>query len=522
MMSTDDNKSILIVDDDPTIRKLISHHLSKNNFQTYVAESAKEGFEHLKNQNINLVLCDVSMDEMDGYTFCQKVRENENHRMIPFVFVTAKDTLEDKSKAMDVGGDDIITKPFDIEELLLKVRSLIRRSDIYKMYGVKKELAEKFEKTSSKIVLIDDNDSLAKLFQFNLKRAGFECETAENGEEGLKLIKSFHPDVIVSDISMPVMDGYRLRKTLLEDPELKLIPFIFLSARGEEQDLLDGYELDITDYVVKTAGPKVIVAKVSAIIKSLSKERQKVVSELQQAADVMGAKVVPNDYPEFEKFSVKHWHVPYRGVPGGDFIDYLQLDENHFAVVLGDVMGKKWGAWYFAIAYAGYVRSALRSVLESGETESPGKILAKVNKSVYKDAKVSEVFTTLSILILDNKNMVLKYSGAGDLPLFYRNASDGSISKIKSEGMLLGFAEDSEFEDEIIELNQYDAFVVTTDGLIESRNKEEEQYGTANLTNLLAGIKNDEDLLASIQKDFSDFTNENYEDDVSVIVISAE
>jgi sigma-B regulation protein RsbU (phosphoserine phosphatase) len=521
-MSSDDNKSVLIVDDDPTIRRLISHHLSKNNFQTYLAESAKEGFEHLGNKKIDLVLCDVTMDEMDGYTFCQKVRGNENHRMIPFVFVTAEDTFEDKSKAMNVGGDDIITKPFDVEELLLKVRSLIRRTDIYKMYGVKKELAEKFEKTSSKVALIDDNASLVKLFQYNLNKAGFECEIAYNGEEGLKLIREFHPDVIISDISMPVMDGFRLRKTLLEDPELKLIPFIFLSARGEEQDLLNGYELDITDYVVKTTRPKVIVAKVSAIIKSLSKERQKVVSELHQAADVMRVKVVPANNPEFEKFSIKHWHVPYSGVPGGDFIDYLQLDENHFAVVLGDVMGKKWGAWYFAFAYTGYVRSALRSVLEAGETDSPGKILAKVNKSVYKDAKVSEIFTTLSVLILDNKNMVLKYSGAGDLPLFYKNASNGSVSKIKSNGMLLGFAEDSIFEDSVIELNLLDSFIVTTDGLIESRNSEKEQYGTKHLIELLSSTKNDEDLLTTVQKNFNDYTNEKYEDDVSVIVGSVE
>ncbi|RKY98132.1 MAG: response regulator [Ignavibacteriae bacterium] len=521
-MSSDDNKSVLIVDDDPTIRKLISHHLSKNNFKIFVAKSAKEGFEHLNNQNINLVLCDVSMDEMDGYTFCQKVRGNENHRMIPFVFVTAKTTLEDKSKAMDVGGDDIITKPFDVEELLIKVRSLIHRSDIYKMYGVKKELGETFEKTSSKIVLIDDNDSLAKLFQYSLNREGFDCEIAVNGETGLQLIKSFHPDVIVSDISMPVMDGFRLRKILLEDPELKLIPFIFLSARGEEQDLLDGYELDITDYVVKTAGPKVIVAKVSAIIKSLNKERQKVISELHQAADVMRVKVVPENYPEFEKFSIKHWHVPYRGIPGGDFIDYLQLDENHFAVVLGDVMGKKWGAWYFAFAYAGYIRSALRSVLETGEIDSPGKILAKVNQAVYKDAKVSEVFATLSVLILDNKNMVLKYSGAGDLPLFYKNAYDGSVSKIKSDGMLLGFAEDNKFEDLIIELNLNDSFVVTTDGLIESWNAEEKQYGTKRLIELLSSTKVNEDLLTAIQKDFNAYTNEQYEDDLSVIILKAE
>ncbi|MBT8382607.1 MAG: response regulator [Ignavibacteria bacterium] len=521
-MSSDDSKSVLIVDDDPTIRILISHHLSKNNFQTHIAGSAKEGFQHLENQKIDLVLCDVSMNEMDGFTFCQKVRENEKHRMIPFVFVTAKDTLEDKSKAMDVGGDDIITKPFDVKELLIKVRALIRRSDIYKMYGVKKELSEKFEKTSSKIALIDDNDSLAKLFQYNLNRAGFECEIADNGESGLKLIKSFHPDIIVSDISMPVMDGFQLRKILLEDPELKHIPFIYLSARGEEQDMLDGYELDITDYVVKASGPKVIVAKVSAIIKSLNKERQKVVSELHQAADVMRIKVVPDNGPKFDKYSINHWHVPYHGIPGGDFIDYLQLDETHFAVILGDVMGKKWGAWYFAIAYAGYVRSVLRSVFETGETGSPGKILAMVNKSVYKDANVSEVFTTLSVLILDNRNMVLKYSGAGDLPLFYKNASDGSISKIKSGGMLLGFAENNTFEDSVIELNLHDSIVITTDGLIESRNTMQQQYGTKSLTDLLSVTKNDEDLLAAVQKDLNKFTDEKYDDDVSVIVVNVQ
>ncbi len=516
-MSSDNDKSVLIVDDDPTIRMLISHHLSKNKFKTYVAETANQGFEQLSSTNIDLVLCDVSMEEMDGFTFCKKVRENENYRMIPFVFVTAKDTLEDKSKALDAGGDDIITKPFDIEELIIKVRALIRRTDIYKLYGAKKDIEKKFEKTTSKVVLIDDNESLTKLFQYNLKHAGFECKIAENGEEGLKLIKNFQPDVIVSDISMPVMDGFKLRKALLEDPELKLIPFIFLSAKDEEQDLLDGYELDITDYVVKTAGPKVIVAKVSAIIRSLGKEREKVVSELQEAADVIRLKVIPDNYPEFKNFSIKHWHVPYRGVPGGDFIDYLKLDESHFAVVLGDVMGKKWGAWYFAYAYAGYVRSALRTVLETNDMDSPAKIIEKVNKSVYKDAKVSEVFTTLSMIILDNENMILKYSGAGDLPLLYKN--NGSVSNIKSDGMLLGFAEKSQFEDCTIELGTNDTIIVTTDGLIETRNEQDEQYGTKNLRKLLSNGNNTEDILEIIKKDFNLFTKEKYEDDVTVIAI---
>ena len=85
-------------------------------------------------------------------------------------------------------------------------------------------------------------------------------------------------------------------------PSLKDIPFIFLTAKGSEEDILEGYDLGITDYVVKTAGPKLVVAKVSAIIKSLGKERKKVISELQEATSSLRTKVVPDTFPVFEGF----------------------------------------------------------------------------------------------------------------------------------------------------------------------------------------------------------------------------
>ena len=86
-MSATTTKSILVIDDDVIIRKLISHHLVLNNYKVFLASSADEGFEQLFNNNIDLVLCDVIMDKMDGFTFCQIVRENKNYRSIPFVFV---------------------------------------------------------------------------------------------------------------------------------------------------------------------------------------------------------------------------------------------------------------------------------------------------------------------------------------------------------------------------------------------------------------------------------------------------
>ena len=518
-MEKENKKNVLVIDDDLTIRKLIGHHLKNNGYSVWEATGPDEGFRQLEATKFDLVLCDVTMDEMDGFTFCKKVRENENYRVLPFVFVTAKNSMEDKSKALEAGGDDIITKPFDINELLMKAKALIRRAEIYKVYGAKKNLEKSFAGDAAKILLVDDDVSLAKLFQYNLTKAGFECNLAYSANEGLKLAKAETPDIIISDIMMPQIDGFQFRKMLLTDNDLKSIPFVFLTSKGEENDILDGYDLGIADYVLKTAGPRVVVAKVSAIIKSLGKEREKIVTELHQAADSLRAKVVPDNSPDFSGFEVKHWHQPFQGIPGGDFIDYFQLNEDTMAVVLGDVMGKKWGAWYFAFAYAGYVRSAIRVVLQNAGGIVPSEILQQVNGSVYQDAKVSEVFATLSVVIVDKKSRSLRYTGAGDLPIFFKKHTTGEVKIIQSKGLLLGFAAQGNYEDVELDLEPGDLVFMITDGIIESRNSAGEQFGTGRLKELMKTLPQEKDPLEFVQNELKDFTGEKFEDDISLISI---
>lgn len=520
-MNQEEPKTILIIDDDTTIRKLIGFHLKKKEYLTFEAESAQDGFSVLDSQKIDLVLCDVGMERMDGFTFCKKVRENDKYRILPFIFVTAQGSFEDKEKALEAGGDDLITKPFDVNELLLKVQALLRRSEIYKTYGTKKRIEQTVQEDIAKIVLVDDDISLAKLFHYNLTKAGFDCAVANSVEDGLKLVKQHSPDIIISDIMMPEIDGFEFRRRLLKDEELKSIPFIFLTSKGGEEDILEGYDLGITDYVLKTAGPRVVVAKVSAIIKSLGKERQKVVSELHKAADVLRVKVVPENFPSFSGFQVKHWHMPFKGIPGGDFIDYFDLDSDNHAIILGDVMGKKWGAWFFAIAYAGYVRSAIRVALQNSKEYSPKTILQQVNDSVYQDAKISEVFATLSIVTVNNKTNVVKYSGAGDLPIMYKSFEKNTVEVISSEGMLLGFAKDGHFDDSVIQMKENDFIVLITDGIIESRNEEGIALGSDNLAKILKHIAPDTEPMEFLQSQINTFTNNRYEDDVSLITIRA-
>lgn len=371
-------------------------------------------------------------------------------------------------------------------------------------------------KSTGTILLVEDEFNIAKLFNYNLSKAGFHCEVAVNGAEGYQLAEKIKPDLIISDVMMPEVDGYEFRRRLLQNPELKQIPFVFLTAKAEEEDILTGYDLEIEDYIVKTSSPKVVIAKVSAILKSLERERVKVVDEVQKAADSMGAKVVPDEFPKFDGFLIKHWHMPFKNIPGGDFIDYFRLDEDNIAVILGDVMGKRWGAWYFAVAYAGYVRSAARFVLESSNDYQPSHILQKVNESVFKDERIAEVFITLSIIILDKKNKTARYSGAGDLPLIFKSKS---VERIISEGVLLGFSKSGEYEDTEIKLNPGDELFLVTDGITEARNKQGELYGEDKLMDFLSSLNPDEDTVEQIQKEIADYTGGEMDDDLSLIAV---
>ena len=184
-------------------------------------------------------------------------------------------------------------------------------------------------------------------------------------------------------------------------------------------------------------------------------------------------------------------------------------------------MGKKWSAWYFAFAYAGYVRSAIRGVLQNSKEYSPGEILQQVNKYVYQDAKVSEVFATLSILLINNLDKTVRYAGAGDLPILFKRYSENEVKTIKSRGLLLGFAPDGDFKEESIKLEPNDLILLATDGVIEARSTSGNQFGSEKLKELIKNLNGHQSLLESLQNELNSFTLGKFEDDVSAITIKA-
>lgn len=119
---------ILIVDDNENIRKLIEIYLKREGFNIYHAANGEEALEIIDKVKIELIVLDVMMPVMDGYELTKVLRDAGY--IVPILMVTAKDTYPDKKKGFDLGIDDYITKPIDMEELVLRVKALLRRSRI--------------------------------------------------------------------------------------------------------------------------------------------------------------------------------------------------------------------------------------------------------------------------------------------------------------------------------------------------------------------------------------------------------
>jgi len=124
------NNKILIVEDDPNFGSILRDYLILNDYKVILAKNGIEGFEKFKTNEFDLCILDVMMPYKDGFTLAKEIREkNEN---IPIFFLTARALKEDVLKGFKIGADDYLTKPFDSEVLLAKIKNILNRKSLSK------------------------------------------------------------------------------------------------------------------------------------------------------------------------------------------------------------------------------------------------------------------------------------------------------------------------------------------------------------------------------------------------------
>ena len=117
--------TILVADDDPQLLRLVTRNLQFEGYEVLPASDGQQALEQIEAQRPDLVLLDVMMPKLDGFSVCHRVRE---FSAIPIILVTARGQEQDKIRGLDLGADDYLTKPFSVDELLARVRAVLRRA----------------------------------------------------------------------------------------------------------------------------------------------------------------------------------------------------------------------------------------------------------------------------------------------------------------------------------------------------------------------------------------------------------
>lgn len=132
-----DTKRLLLIDDDPNLILLVKDYLEFRGYEVVTAENGREALEVLENDIPDLIICDVMMPEMDGYTFVKHVREEPRTNWIPVLFLSAKGQSQDKVKGLNTGADVYMVKPFEPEELVAQVESSLKHTSRLLQHSVK-------------------------------------------------------------------------------------------------------------------------------------------------------------------------------------------------------------------------------------------------------------------------------------------------------------------------------------------------------------------------------------------------
>lgn len=202
------NNKILVVDDDSAINELIKVNLELGGYKVVQAFDGTKGFALCKQEKPSLVILDVMMPEIDGFTVAQRIRKNEETKNIPILMLTALSELDDKVKGFNIGVDDYLVKPFEMDELKVRVRALLKRSN-----QIPESIATRELLTLGEITLLPEvysvkiNDKIAKLTPIEFDIFNLLFQNHGNMVSSSKLLKEiwgYAPDDDVETIRVHI------------------------------------------------------------------------------------------------------------------------------------------------------------------------------------------------------------------------------------------------------------------------------------------------------------------------------
>ena len=219
-------QTVLVIDDDPTVREVLQRILTREGLQVVLAESGEEGLRLADTLMPAVITLDVMMPHMDGWEVLGRLKGHPRLRHIPVVMLSI---VDDKQFGFALGATDYLTKPIDRERLISVLRKYL-------------------PETSPTVLIIEDDPDTRDLLRRTLTSEGWKTHEAENGRDGLDCLSKVQPSLILLDLMMPQMDGFQFLSELRQDPAWSAVPVLVITAMElspRDQERLNGRVMQV-------------------------------------------------------------------------------------------------------------------------------------------------------------------------------------------------------------------------------------------------------------------------------------
>ena len=364
------------------------------------------------------------------------------------------------------------------------------------------------------ILIVEDDSTVRELLKYRLGKH-YEVHTATNGEEALEVVESTLPDLIISDIMMPKMDGFALQSALQADKNTRVIPFIFLTARADEPAREEGARTGVDDYITKPFDMEQLLARVERLLERVDMFQSQLDAEIGRD---FSQRLLPDQTPDVEGYYLDFYSEP-RAQGGGDLFDWTEMEDGSYFLTIGDVMGKGLRAKFYAFSFLSYVRGTLHTLLQ--ETSSPAAVMRRINDMLLEDEVLEDTFASFLLMRWDPAADTITYANAGHCRPVLVDPSSTRIAE--HSDLILGLEADTSFSDVTLDLPPDTALFAYTDGLMEQPTGNNDMFGEDGIATLVQNSHGADDPVETLlDRALAQSSADAFLDDVLVVWLQHE
>lgn len=230
---------ILIIEDDPASLDLFQYILSAHGYSTMTASRGDDGLAAARSQRPDLVICDIQLPGLDGYTVATRLKSDEALKTIPLVALTALAMVGDREKVLAAGFDAYVTKPIDPSTFVGQIEPLLKAELRQRRAHQPPPPATAAAGVTPRatILVVDDSRENQELKRSILEPFGYQVLCAVTVADAMALVRQHPASLIVADVGLPDASGLDLLRTLKCEPELSHIPVVIITSSHQERSM---------------------------------------------------------------------------------------------------------------------------------------------------------------------------------------------------------------------------------------------------------------------------------------------